>query len=539
MSDYERLRTTFTAMSWTPDVPSNALAPNEFNNGLNVESDVRGLKKVGGELSILSQIPGHCIYVDGGFRNQSTWVFIVATREGKWYMVTSSGITNITPGYGANPNASLSGYSDVVNIVSSWVGQVFFINDGIHSPMYFLPTRTEINLYDSAPDNYIWNYDIGVASTTAQFVRNYSSPNVGNILVAGNLSKTYSATGVTTNYPTTIRWSQAFANTGLPSTWMPTLNNVANEQEIPVRGPIIDGFFLGNNFYICSYWDTVVMAPISYQSSTAPVFAFRLFNQGRGLLQINCWANTDSAVYGIDARDIWIFDGTNFNPLGNQKVRDWFYKNLNPNYIDRINVMNNTYKNQIEIYFPDLTSSNGWCNKMLAWRYDLNVWNAPKTINNAAETCESPILQNGTFNLASRTVSYVTGGTSNAQITQTNIGTSFNGAPIYTLFERTNLALQSKDGPVPYGSKVYVHRILPEISGTGTVNITVGGANSTAQTPTYGQTGTVSVVTDTPWVTTQQNQVRTVAIKVESNNATDAWNLTALNLQATIVEDAF
>ena len=538
MSDYERLRVSFAAVSWTPDVPSNALGVNEFNSGLNVESDVRGIKKVGGELSILNQIPGHVVFHDGGFRTPTNWVFIVATREGKWFILDATTIKNITPGVGANINASLPGYSDSVNIVSSWVGQVFFINDSLGAPMYLTPTGTEIQVYDNAPDNYIWNYDIGVSKTTAIFVRNYSSPNVGNILVAGNLTKTATVGGAVTNYPTTIRWSQAFANTGVPASWMPTLNNVANEQEIPVRGAIVDGFFLGNNFYICSYWDTVVMAPIGYQSSTAPVFGFRLFNQGRGLLHQNCWVNTDSAVYGLDSRDIWVFDGANFNPLGNQKVRNYFYNNLNPTYYSQCFMVNNTQKNQIEIYFPDLTST-GWCNKMISWRYDLSVWNPPKTINYACMGTESPVLVNGQFKLASRTVTYSTGGTSNSKLTQTNIGTSFNGAAIPTLFERTNLTLQNKDGPIPYSSKVYVHRVLPEISGTGTVDITLGGANSTAQPATYGQTGHVSIVTDTPWVTTQQNQFRTVALKVESNNATDAWNLTAMNFQATIVEDAF
>jgi hypothetical protein len=81
--------------------------------------------------------------------------------------------------------------------------------------------------------------------------------------------------------------------------------------------------------------------------------------------------------------------------------------------------------------------------------------------------------------------------------------------------------------------------MLPEIAGTGTVDITVGGANSTAQTPIYGATGVTSISTDTPWVTTQQNNVRTISIKVESNDATNAWNLTAMNFQATVTEDAF
>lgn len=538
MADYARLRTPFLNMSFTPDVPSNALGANEYNNGLNVEADVRGIKKISGEEAILSQVPGSPVFVDGGFRG-TVWTYIVATNAGKWYAVTASGISNITPGVGTNPNVALSGYSDDVNITTSWVGSVFFINDALRPPMYFLPTATEIYLYGSAPDNYVWNYESNVSAVRAEFVRNFCSPNVGNILIAGNLTKDYISSGTTVNYPTTVRWSQSFANTGVPATWTPTLTNIANEQEIPLRGPIVDGFFLGANFYVCSYWDTVIFAPLSYQNSTAPIFGVRLFNQGRGLINNNCWSNTDANVYGVDSRDIWIFDGSNFNPLGNQKVRDYFFRNLNTTYSDRLFMVNNTQKNQIEIYYPDLTSL-GWCNKMLSWRYDLQVWNAPKDVANACNACEAPKYVSGAFKYASRTVSYLTGGATNQKIIQTGIGNSFiNDGAINCLFQRDNIVLQTEKGPVPYSSKVYTHRLLPEVSGSGAMNITVGGANSTAQAPTYGQTGVVSIATDTPWVTTQQNNVRTISIKVASNDATDTWNLTALNWQATVVEDAF
>ena len=538
MSDYTRIRTPFTALSFTPDVPSNALGPMEYNNGLNVEADVRGIKKIFGEQEILSVIPNKTIFMEGGFRSETSWVYIVATRDssnhGKWYMITSSGISNITPGVGSNPSVYLTGYTDTTNITTSWVGNVFFINDSINNPMYFLPTSNEITITSDAS----WNYEstIGVTKTTAGFVRNYCSPNVGNILIAGNLTKTIS--GIDHNYPTTVRWSQAFANTGYPLTWEPTLTNVANEQEVPVRGPLIDGFFLGGNFYVCSYWDTVVFSPIAYQNSTAPIFGVRLLNQGRGLLNNNCWTNTDANVYGIDARDIWVFDGANFDSIGNQRVKDYFFGNLNPTYYDRVFMVNNTQKYQIEIYYPDLTST-GWCNKMLSYRYDLQVWNAPKTIQNACMGTEGPKLVSGAFNLASRTVIYAQGGLDNSKLTQTNVGNSFNGSAIPALFERQNMTLQTDQGPVPYSSKVYVHRVLPEIAGTGTINITVGAANSTAQAPTYGQTGVTDINTNTPWITTQQQSGRTIAVKVESNDATNAWNMTALNWQTTVVEDAF
>lgn len=537
MADYQRIRTPFVGMSFTPDVPSNALAPNEYNSGYNVESDVRGVKKIYGEQEILTAVPGQVIFMEGGFRSQTNWVYIVATRnssnQGKWYMVTTSGVSNITPGVGSNPSAYLSGYTEDINITFSVVGSVFFINDTVNNPMYFLPTANEITITPDAN----WNYDVGVTSTRAGFVRNYCSPNVGNILVAGNLTKVIGGTEY--NYPTTVRWSQAFANTGIPGTWEPTLSNVANEQEVPVRGPIIDGFFLGANFYVCSYWDTVVFSPIAYQNSTAPIFGVRLLNQGRGLLNNNCWTNTDSTVYGLDARDIWMFDGTSFTSIGNQRVKDYFFSNLNPTYFDRAFMVNNTQKYQIEIYYPDLNST-GWCNKMLSYRYDLQIWNAPKDIQNACMGTEGPKVVSGAFNLASRTVTYARGDSASQKLIQTNVGNSFiNNTAIPAKFERTNLLMQTENGPVPFSSSVYVHRILPEISGSGSIDITVGGANSTAQSVVYGQKGTTEINTNTPWVTTQQNNFRTVAVKVESNDSTNTWNMTALNWQANIVEDKF
>jgi hypothetical protein len=540
MSDYSRLRTPFTTMSFTPDIPSNALGPNEYNSGKNVEADVRSIKKIFGERQVASTITDMPIFIEGGFRSETSWVYIVATRnsssQGKWWMVTATGISNITPGVGANPAVYLSGYTEDTNITFSSVGNVFFINDAINNPMFFLPVSNEITITPDAS----WNYDVGVTSTKAGFVRNYCSPNVGNILISGNLTKVIAGTEY--NYPTTVRWSQAFANQGYPLTWEPTLSNVANEQEVPVRGPLIDGFFLGANFYVCSYWDTVVFSPISYQNTTAPIFGLRLLNQGRGLFNNNCWTNTDANVYGVDARDIWVFNGSDFQSLGNQKVKDYFFANLNPLYSSRIFMVNNTQKYQIELYYPDLTST-GWCNKMLSWRYDLQVWNAPKDIQNACMGTEGPRWVDSStdyFNLSSRNVVYAQGGVNNSKIIETSIGNSFiNSAAIDSQFERTNISLQTSNGPVPYSSKVYIHRILPEMAGTGKIDLTVGGANSTQQTPTYGQTGSVIIDTDNPWVTTQQNSVRTVAIKFGSNDATNTWKISALNLQATVTEDAF
>lgn len=262
---------------------------------------------------------------------------------------------------------------------------------------------------------YTWNYTPTWKSLTAGFVRLFCSPNVGNVLVAGNLTyrplqeltadttdgdatvlsvditddlvgatidgpgipsgttvvsvvvgvslemsanATATDTGVNLRLgltpvalPVTVRNSQAFGLNDMPSTWEPTILNVANEVEVPLRGEALDAFPCNGQLFICSYWDTVVMSPINYATTSAPIFGVRLFNQGRGLLTANCWGNTDKLVYGFDARDIWVFDGQNFQGLGNQRVKNFFYKELDQTYYDRAYMEVNSHKNQVEIYY--------------------------------------------------------------------------------------------------------------------------------------------------------------------------------------------
>ena len=76
------IKTPFSNMSFTPDVPSSSLTATEYNAGYNVETDVRSVKSVAGDQYILSTIPGRIIYVTGGFRLSTIWYYIVATDQG-------------------------------------------------------------------------------------------------------------------------------------------------------------------------------------------------------------------------------------------------------------------------------------------------------------------------------------------------------------------------------------------------------------------------------------------------------------------------
>ena len=198
---------------------------------------------------------------------------------------------------------------------------------------------------------YSWNYNPNWQGYHAQFMRLYNTPNVGSILIAGGLTVT-TLDGSIEEYPVSVQWSQAFGLNEAPETWEPTVLNVANQLEVPLRGTVIDGFPCNGQFFLCSYWDTVVFSPLNYSTTSAPILGVRLHSQGRGMLTSNCWANTDKMVYGLDARDIWVFDGQDFKGLGNQRVKNWFYDQLDPNYTERVFMQTNTQKNQIEIYYP-------------------------------------------------------------------------------------------------------------------------------------------------------------------------------------------
>ena len=625
---YEETRIVLSNMSFTPDVPSAALSPNEYNSGQNVETDTRGIRSVFGDETILTDLFGQAIFVTGGYRDNNEWWYIVCTLvenggtiEARWFGINDQGNqVNLTPGVGGDPNAFLSGYTETTSITDTWNGTTVLINDSINAPMYLFAESQEFVFYSqnsatllttsaagngttatlgfatqatvpfsvgdsivisglvpvgyngtyvvtncsttqvsylnattggqttagSIAANYQWNYVPGWVSVSAGFMRMYNTPNVGSILIAGNLTADL-VNSTTENYPATVQWSQAFGLNNVPATWAPTVTNVANQLEVPVRGPVIDGFPCAGNFYVCSYWDTVAFSPISYQGTNNPVLGVRLINQGRGLLNENCWAAADNMVYGLDARDIWSFDGNNFKPIGNQRVKNFFYKNLNPAYSEKTFVVNNTKKYQIEIYYPDLTST-GWANKMLAYRYDLDIWNAPRDVNAASHAVEGPVYEfmpdmTLGYNPASRTIVYSRAVT-DARLVQKDRGTAFIGnTAIVSNFTRNNISLGLK-----YSQQALIHRVLPEvinintnglpIDGVGNITFSISGSDSVGNTAPVTVGTTIAIDTNNPWIQANQNAYRIYSLTANNVSSTNTWQCTAVSWQFTPTQDA-
>jgi hypothetical protein len=433
-------------------------------------------------------------------------------------------------------------------------------------------TTTDVTIVSNVTDaysaggkvapSYSWNYNPNWSNVFAKFMRLYNTPNVGSILVAGNLTATNALTSDIELYPVTVQWSQSFGLNQAPTTWTPTVTNLANQLEVPLRGPALDAFPCNGQFFLCSYWDTVVFSPINYSTTAAPILGVRQYNQGRGLLSSNCWANTDKLVYGVDARDIWVFDGQDFQGLGNQRVKNWFYDKLDPEYYDRVFMEVNSQRSQVEIYYYsyDITRPSliaGVPNFMLSYRYDIDCWNAPRQVSSATFSCEAPIQEYNSPNwkplLSSRTVVYARG-VAESSIVQKDQGYSFiNDAPINSRFRRDNIKLL-KD----YSGKLMVHRILPEVVNIGAISnqsneiplypspgditLTIEGANSVGSEPTAKASVTLAIDANgnnnnNPWAQIDQNAFRVNTIELSNSSNTDVWMCSATTWQITQVED--
>jgi len=620
-------------MTFSPDVPSTALGGNEYNEGSNVETNVRGIKSVFGDLEILGAVTGTPFYVTGSYRQDGNFWFVIATTAGRWYATCTTTWTEITPNVGATSQPAISGYSLSTNITDSWNGTVPVFNDNVGNPMFWPDTGsgapvlvrygtitelpfttvsypvagtvritfttaqatipfdiggyvkvegattatfnsnwrvtgstttyvdiacglTGITLGTACTVNqsYVWNYlPAEWTSVKAGFVRMYSTPNVGSILVAGDLT-IVGTNGVTTRFPATVQWSIQFGLNQMPATWQPTISNVANQLEVPLRGPAQDAFPSNGQLYVCSYWDTVVLSPINYSTTSAPIIGVRLFNTGRGLLNPNCSVNTDRMVYGIDARDIWMFDGNEFTGLGNQRVKNYFFDQVDPLHTDKIHMEVNTNKSQIEIYYPTTAATAGSPNKMLSYRYDLDVWNPPRDVTNAIASVESPVwyYDGGSSTWkndpASRTVVYIPS-TASSKLVMKDQGTAFlttmanPQGNITSVFRRDNIKM-IKD----YSGKLMVHRILPEVNNvdsrgititpsTGSIDITLEGANSVGSSSSTSTAITVQLDTDNPWAQINQNAFRVNNIELGDVSYTDTWICSAITWQYTQTED--
>ena len=115
---------------------------------------------------------------------------------------------------------------------------------------------------------------------------------------------------------------------------------------------------------------------------------------------------------------------------------------------------------------------------------------------------------------------------------RSDTGTSFLGSNIASNFTRNNISFGQD-----YSASIQVHRLYPEVYGTGNINITVGGADSVASTPSYETTVSLPIVNGNPWAQIDQNAYRVNSLTLSNESNLNTWLCSATTWQYTEVED--
>jgi len=201
--------------------------------------------------------------------------------------------------------------------------------------------------------------------------------------------------------------------------------------------------------------------------------------------------------------------------------------------------------------FLSSLTSNGWCDAMISYRYDLDIWNPPRQVSEASHAVEAPVYQTGEdstmlFNFASRTVVYCRG-IAATKLVQKDQGFSFiSNGYIESRFRRDNISLGLK-----FRQQALLHRLLPEViniqdnglpvtsdGARANITVTLGGSNSTGQQPVDRPSYTMDIATNNPWAQADQNAFRVVSVELGQSSNSHAWQCTAANWQFTPTEDA-
>ena len=265
----------------------------------------------------------------------------------------------------------------------------------------------------------------------------------GNVLIAGNLRDASGAT--VTRLPGTIRISSRAAPGDIPASWTvdPSVTITADEFELSSTSEVLELVDLKG--YILAFTGNSIHRIQIPTSATDPT-QVQTLNTGRGALGTDCAVEVEGRVFVVDRDDIYYTSGGGYiKSIADHKIRDYFFNNLNDSFHDRVFIRNNIPTDEVWIYYPTLTSTDGRCNEVLKYNHRNNTWSIQDAPNVTSATL-GPSISNNAYNERDEHIvftgySRIADTSTSDRIHLGNTGTTFNGDPINTSIEHEKLAL--------------------------------------------------------------------------------------------------
>ena len=219
---------------------------------------------------------------------------------------------------------------------------------------------------------------ISIQSRDQVFVRCGVIRSFGDFLVAGNLVERNGLdfdSPIVRNLNSVIRTSDAAPPGSMPNNWNPFAAGVSTADEFVVAdtGVVQDMAEMQGNLYIYANNSISVMRLTG--NPTVPLSVTPVTNT-HGCQTTNAVLEYEGKHFVVGSQDMYVFGGHpgSIQSVSENRVRRFFFKNLNPLNANRMFIVRYSQRDEIWICYPTLNSTTGDCDRALIWNYKSNVW---------------------------------------------------------------------------------------------------------------------------------------------------------------------
>lgn len=419
----------------------------------------------------------------------------------------------------------VGGYSNSPTWQTSQIGFGFIANNGSEVPQYIAPTAlTFVNLPN-------WPSTIRTNS-----LRPYQS----FLVMAGY-------TDGSTEYPYTVRWGDEYDPTGVPGSYdITSTTNLAGENPLGGRfGALVDSLPLGGTNIIYAERGAYAM-----QFVGAPlVFSFReLFDDG-GLITVGAVCVFGNRHFVVGRDDIYIHDGSSKQSVVSSRVRDALFSAVADTR--SITVTPDYERSEIWVCYADKDAADSrTANRAWVWNWTNDAW-TPRDVPGVRAMAFGPNIGEGGgsgggwdtlatawdnwsaqwndvgADVQARSGRLFAASYTSSKLFAMNESFAANGSGYRAYVEATKIDL---DRVLERATEriLQIKRIVPQISGNGTVTFTIGSSNSPQGPVNWKNTKVFNVETD--YKIDCRVTGRYLAIRAESESASGQWQLSGFDL---------
>ena len=206
--------------------------------------------------------------------------------------------------------------------------------------------------------------------------------------------------------PRKVWWSHPAEPGAVPVTWDPTKADYdagfVELSETP--GAILDALPMRDTLQIYKD-DAVYAATYTGRGFANLIFNFRLVSTTHGLYARDAVCDIGGRHFFVSDGDIWLYDGTNFQSIADERVKDYFFDNVSRTNKELTFAVYYERTGEVWLCFPsteDLAAGGTpitSCNKALVWDSRGNAWSRR----------DLPGVTAGTFGLVDRSSGWTYG----------------------------------------------------------------------------------------------------------------------------------